>query len=163
MATYAKALTLLQYRALLSGLARNCPGATFTIRGVTYTVPQLEAMITGVIDAEVAVPAAKAAWQEAIIAASKLEATDGKTIRAVRDIVTVMFETQATVLADMGIDPPKERAPLSVEARLAAAEKLRATRAARGTKSKKQKSKIKGNVTGVTITPVVAGEPEEVP
>jgi hypothetical protein len=46
--------------------------------------------------------------------------------------------------------------PLSAEARAAATAKARATRKARGTTGKKQKSTITGDVTGVTITPVVS-------
>jgi hypothetical protein len=57
-------------------------------------------------------------------------------------------------LADFGLQPPKARKPLTNEQRAAAVAKLRATRAARGTTSKKQKLSVKGDVTGVQITPV---------
>ena len=87
-----------------------------------------------------------------------LEASDGKLLRDVRGILAVMFNNAPATLAVLEIEPPKVRAPLTAEERVVATAKLRATREARGTKSKKQKARIKGAVTGVTITPVVAGE-----
>jgi hypothetical protein len=45
---------------------------------------------------------------------------------------------------------------LGTEKRATATAKARATRLARGTKGKKQKLAIRGDVTGVTVTPIVA-------
>jgi hypothetical protein len=62
------------------------------------------------------------------------------------------------VLADFGIST-KTRTPLTVEQKAAAAAKRTATRAARGTKGAKQKKGIKGDVVGITVTPVTASKP----
>jgi hypothetical protein len=73
--------------------------------------------------------------------------------------VRVQFGTQADVLADFGLPPKKVATPLTVEQKAAPAAKRAATREARGTKSAKAKKGIKGAVTGVVVTPVVAGAP----
>ena len=62
------------------------------------------------------------------------------------------------MLADFGITP-KARAPLTVEAKAAAAAKRAATRAARHTMGTQQKKGIKGDVTGVLVTPITAASP----
>jgi hypothetical protein len=59
------------------------------------------------------------------------------------------------VLADFGIHP-KARTPPTVEASLAAVAKRRATRAARRTMGSQQKKAVKGDVTGVVVTPTTA-------
>jgi hypothetical protein len=62
----------------------------------------------------------------------------------------------ATDLADFGLTPKKVPTPPTVEAKAAAAAKRASTRAARGTMGSKQKQDVKGDVTGVTVTPVTA-------
>src|SRR5581483_8311817 len=63
----------------------------------------------------------------------------------------------ASDLADFGLTPKKARTPQTVEAKAAATAKREATRAARNTMGAKQKLKVKGNVVGVSVTPVTAG------
>jgi hypothetical protein len=69
------------------------------------------------------------------------------------------YGSQPDVLADFGIQTPKARAQLTVEAKAAASAKRAATRAARNTMGSKQKKGVKGNVVGVTVTPVTAPPP----
>lgn len=69
--------------------------------------------------------------------------------------VKATFGNSPEVLADFGLPPKKARKPLTVEQKAAAKAKRDATRKARGTTSKKQKSQVKGDVTGVTITPTI--------
>ncbi|HEY8086615.1 MAG TPA: hypothetical protein VIF09_02180 [Polyangiaceae bacterium] len=71
------------------------------------------------------------------------------------------FGNQPDVLADFGLPPKKTRAPLTVEQKAAAKAKREATRKARGTVGPVAKLAITGNVTGVTVTPLVA--PPSVP
>jgi hypothetical protein len=52
------------------------------------------------------------------------------------------------------MQPPKVRAPLDTEKRVMATAKAKATRKARGTMGKKQKLTVKGDVTGVIVTPI---------
>ncbi|MBV9945446.1 MAG: hypothetical protein JOZ69_01195 [Myxococcales bacterium] len=68
------------------------------------------------------------------------------------------FGGKPDVLADFGITQ-KARKPQTAEAKTAAAAKRKATRAARHTMGTKQKAKVKGSVTGITVTPLTAAPP----
>jgi hypothetical protein len=70
--------------------------------------------------------------------------------------VRAMFGNQPDILADFGLNSRKTRKPLTAEELVAAKAKRDATRAARATKGKVQKLAVKGDVTGVEITPVRA-------
>ena len=73
--------------------------------------------------------------------------------------VKLTYSESPDVLADFGLPPKKVRTPLTAEQQAAANAKREATRTARGTTSKKAKQAVKGNVVGVSVTPVVAGPP----
>jgi len=139
MTTKIKPLTAAQYQALQSGLLAFCPNAVFTIAGQTYTVTQVIALITALLNAKLAAAPAKAAWLAATQAVDETEAQEGKTVKGVRDVVALMFENAPTTLASFAIVPRKTPAPLSAAARVAADAKRQATRIARGITSKKQK------------------------
>ena len=65
-----------------------------------------------------------------------------------------MLSNDTGAMAELAVAPRKAPKALTAEERLLATAKLRATRAARGTTSKKQKAKAKGNVASVVVTPV---------
>jgi hypothetical protein len=67
-----------------------------------------------------------------------------------------MYANAPDTLAVYGLEPHKVPAPRTAAQKAATAAKAVATRKARGTTSKKQKLAIKGDVTGVTITPTTA-------
>jgi hypothetical protein len=66
--------------------------------------------------------------------------------------------TSPEALAAFGLHP-KARVPLTVEAQAAAIAKRAATRAARHTMGSRQKKAVKGDVTGVVVTPIFAPAP----
>jgi hypothetical protein len=70
--------------------------------------------------------------------------------------VLAAFGNSPDILADFGLQPRKARQPLTADKQAAAIAKRKSTRAARGTKGKRQKAPIKGAVTGVEITPITA-------
>ncbi len=72
--------------------------------------------------------------------------------------VKATFGASPEVLADFGIHP-KARAPLTVEQKAAAAAKRAATRKARRTMGSVQKKGVKGDVVGITVTPITAPQP----
>ncbi len=76
------------------------------------------------------------------------QAQVGPILLAFKRLVLAAFANATQTLADFGLTPPKARAPLTAEQLAARAAKAKATRAARGTTSKKQKLAVKGNVTG---------------
>jgi len=163
MTTVSKSLTVAQYQALQSGLPTYRANTVFTIGGQTYTTPQVVALIASLLNTKLAVAPAKAAWQAAVQAIDAAENQEGKTVKAVREVVALMFNNAPTTLATLAISPRKPPTPLSTAARAAANAKRAATRKARGTTGKKQKALVTGNVTGVTITPVTSGSSSPAP
>ena len=85
--------------------------------------------------------------------------TAGPTLSALRRNLLAMFGNAPQILAIFGLQAPKPKAQKTVEEKAVAAAKLRATRTARGTASKKSKAAIKGNVVGVDLTPITAPTP----
>jgi hypothetical protein len=157
----SNAQLLAEYRALVNELPTQLPNGVFVIGGTTYTTPQLVALVNQMIETVTNVPLKLGELQMARAALDKARTTTGVTIEAARQMIALQV-TKVTTLAALGIVPRKKASPLSVEAKLAKAAKAKATRIARGTKSKKQLAKITGDVVGVTITPTVraAEEPE---
>jgi hypothetical protein len=128
--------------------------STFTPAQVVTELQDFAALRTSVDTAKAAV---KAALQD--------EQSKGPALRAFIiafiAFVRAAYGNSPDVLADFGLNPKKVRKPLTAEEQAAAVAKRNATREARGTKGKKAKASIHGNVTGVTITPVTA--PAETP
>jgi hypothetical protein len=156
MAHTFKALTIAEYTAFAAKLPKYCPNTIFNFDGQSYTTPQVVTFIQTVLSITSAVTTAEGALKAARAAAAAAQAKEGVTVRGVRDIAALQFKSAPDVLTDLGITPRKAPKPLSSAARAAAEAKAKATRIARGTKGKKQKAAVTGNVTGVTIVPVTA-------
>jgi hypothetical protein len=73
--------------------------------------------------------------------------------------VKAAFSQSPDILAAFGLEAKKARTPLTVEQKAAAAAKRAATRAARHVMGPRQRRLIKGDVTGVVLTPIVAPQP----
>jgi hypothetical protein len=148
--------------SLAAGALKHFPaGSSMAVGGVTLTMAQIETKLTGFASFRDAVEAARAALQ-AKLAAEEAQATDMNAfLDAFVKIVRGSFGNQPDVLADFGLEPEQAATPLTVEQKVAAAAKRKATRAARGTTGSKAKLKITGNVTGVTVTPVTTATPAQ--
>jgi hypothetical protein len=136
---------------------------SLTVEGVSYTPAQIESQLNAFSTLRADVEAAKAT----VKAKLALERAQAPAMRAfivafVR-ILEGMFGNQPDVLADFGLSPKKARTPLTVEQKAAAKAKRAATREARGTKGKREKQTIKGDVTGVVVTPVTAASAHPAP
>jgi nicotinate-nucleotide pyrophosphorylase len=156
MATVSKAVLIHQYQTLASGLASAAPNGVYAFEGQVYTTAQVGALITEFLGVVSAVASTKATWVESIQKEKQAQATTGKTLSGLREVIGMAFANSPATLQSLGIAPRKAPTPLSAEARAASTAKAEATRKARGTTSKKQKAEVSGNVTGVTITPVIA-------
>jgi hypothetical protein len=159
MATPKKETTLAELQALITGIPLLCAGKTLNVAGHMYTAAQAVAIVTTLYDAENAVPQTQAAVKAALQNRKGTRRTTGPIVDGLRQGLRIMYSNSPTALAQLQIRAKKPRTPLSTEARLTKQAKANSTRLARGTKSKKQKSKIFGDVTGVKITPKY--EPEE--
>jgi hypothetical protein len=150
-------------KQLIAGTGKHLSNTTpVAFGGGSYTADQITSKLQTLVDLRTAVDAARAAAKAKLAA----EATQSPPLRAFMSALTsfvkVNFSTSPDVLADFGINP-KARAPLTVEAKAAAVAKRAATRAARHTMGSKQKEAIKGDVTGVAVTPITAPSPTVTP
>jgi len=152
--TKAKALVSLQ--ALASGLQKQFPNGSFTLESTVRTTQSLVALIQSAVDALQSLDAAQLNAKAAVTTARAALAQAQPTISALRRNLLLMFGNAPQTLAIFGLQPPKAKAQRTVEQKAAAAAKVRATRKARGTASKKAKAAIKGNVVGVDLTPITA-------
>jgi hypothetical protein len=159
--TKAAALALVQ--ALIAGTEKHFPNGSFTLGNVTYTTASLVQELQSLVDPMLALNVAQQGAKDALKATQGAEAKVGPVVRAYKRFVLAAFSNAAQTLADFGLTPPKARAPMTVEQKAAAAAKAKATRTARGTTSKKKKLAVKGNVTGVTVTPITSPSPGPAP
>jgi hypothetical protein len=145
---------LARVQALIAGTQKHFPNGQFTLGNVAYTTATLVPALQSLVDALTAVNAAHASARDAITALKGVSAKITPLVQAYRRYVLAAFANATQELADFGMSPPKARAPRTSEQKAATVAKLRATRKARGTTSKKQKLEIQGDVTGVQITPI---------
>jgi len=120
----------------------------------SFTPAQVEAQLLLLFTLRADVEAAKATVKEKIAAEKAQRAALVSFQDEFIAFVKATFSNSPAVLADFGLSPKKAPTPLTVEQMAAAKAKRDATRKARGTMGSKQKRAVKGDVTGVTITPV---------
>jgi hypothetical protein len=164
--TKAKAAALAHVQAIIAGTTKHFPNASFTIGSTAYTAASLIQVLQGLADTMTARNAAQAGAKDALAVERAAQTQVGPILLAYKRLVLAAFANTSQTLADFGLTPPKARAQLTTEQRVARAAKAKATRVARGTTSKKQKLAIKGDVTGVTVTPITAptaAEPSAAP
>jgi hypothetical protein len=147
----AQLLALLQ--SLVSGLQKQLPKGQFTLESTAYTTAKLVQMFQSLIAAIAAGANAQAGAKAALVSRDALQATTGPVVLALKRTLQTMYAKSPDTLALFGLKPLKARAPLTSQEKAAAVVKADATRKARGTASKKAKSAISGNVTGITIVP----------
>jgi hypothetical protein len=155
----SKASALAGVRALIAGTQTHTPTSTLTFGNATYTTASLVQILQSLVDAMTAHDAAQAKAKDVLLAYREAMATVGPVLRAYRRFLVAMYGSATQTLADYGLKPPKAKAPQTSEQKAKAVAKLRATREARGTTSKKQKAKIHGVVTATTGTPVAPPAP----
>jgi hypothetical protein len=150
----SKATALARVQAIIAGTKKHFPNGSLTIGNVAFTEASLVGLFQGLADAVIAESAARASAKGALSALRETNAKVSPVFRAFKRIVLDTFGSATEILADFGLEPPKARKPLSGEQIAAATVKRRATRTARGTIGKRKKLAIKGDVTGIVVTPV---------
>ena len=143
---------------LIAGTKKHLVGVSLVVAGQTITDTQLVTLLQARIDAANNGIAGKAAFQDAVKKDKAEMATTNPVVAGVRKVLLVMFGDKLDVLSDFGLSPHKKPAPLTVEQKTQAAEKRAATRVARHTLGKVQKSKIHG-VVPTTVAPTTAQPP----
>jgi hypothetical protein len=151
-----KAAALAAVQALIAGTQKHFPNGSLTFGNTTYTSASLITLLQSVANAITALNAAQLAAKHALTTLQGVLAQVEPVMQVYERFLQATFDNAAPTLADFGLEPRKEPTPLTSEEKAAAAAKARATRLARGTTSKKQKLTVKGNVTGITVTPITA-------
>jgi hypothetical protein len=154
-----KATALAGVQALITGMLKHFPNGSFKFGSTTYTTDTLVKTFQGLAEAMVAVNAAQANAKDAVQALRAMKAKVAPVQRDLRSFLRVTFGTAAAQLAEFGMQPLKARTPLTSDKRVVAAAKAKATRTARGTTGKKKKLAVRGDVTGVVVTPVTHAVP----
>jgi hypothetical protein len=149
-----KAAALAHVQALIAGTQQHFPNGSFTLGNAAFTTASLVQELQGLASAMQKVDGAEASAKDARKSLRDTAAKVAPLIRDYKRLVLAAFATATQTLAAFGMQPPKARKPLVSEKRAAATAKMRATRKARGTTSRKKKLAVKGDVTGVTVTPV---------
>ena len=149
-----KATALARVQALIAATQKHFPSGQFTLGNTAFTTATLVQTLQSLADAFTALDAAHASVKDGVAALRATDAKVGPVIRAYTSFVRATFSDAAAQLGDFGLQAPKARQPLATDKRVVAVAKQKATRAARGTTSKKQKLAVKGDVTGVIVTPV---------
>jgi hypothetical protein len=133
-------------RGLIAGTQKHSPNGSLTLGSVTYTAPALVQILKSLAEALDAADTAKASWKDALKRVADTKATVGPVVRYYRSWVEATHAGTPSTLADYGVTPRKEPAPLTAEEKATAVLKREATRAARHTMGKIQKKSVKGTV-----------------
>jgi hypothetical protein len=159
MATKGKADRATQAKQLIAGVEKHLGNMTQVVfTGGPFTPAQLTSKLQSIVTLRSDVDAAKAATKAKVaVERADMPALDAFW-GALVAYVKATFGASPEVLADFGI-APKARAQLTVEEKAAAAAKRAATRTARHTMGTKQRKAVKGDVVGITVTPVTAAGP----
>jgi hypothetical protein len=118
--------------------------AAMTVGGDSMKLSDLVAAYQAAIDTRAALIPQQAAFKEALAARNGAEVTRKATDKKLKAWVENEFGASSTQAIEFGFQAKVPQT--SVETKAAAVLKLRATRAARGTKGKRQKEKIKGTI-----------------
>jgi hypothetical protein len=150
----SKASLLTQVQALMAGTQKHNPNGQFTLGGATYTAAALGQLFKSLADAFAAVDEARASFRAAVSALRGVKTKVAPVMVAYRKLLRTTLGNDPQTLSDYGLEPTKAPKPRSGQQNAAASAKAKATRDARGTKSKKQLLEVHGNVTGIVVTPV---------
>src|ERR1700722_20252935 len=131
-----------QDKSLLAGIDKALSKHTFIVNDQPCTAKEVVAVLQARIDEGLAVQAARAALQAASKRLVAKRTSTGAFVTSLRAIVKGMFQSPAT-LAEFGLQPRKSAKP-TLETKVAAVEKIKATRIARGTLGPKATARIKG-------------------
>jgi hypothetical protein len=146
-------------KQLIAGTGKRlAKGTQVSFAGGSFTPDQITSQLQSIVNLRTDVDAAKATARAKLAAETTAMPALRTFMSAYVSFIKVAYGTAPDAIADFGINP-KTRAQLTVEAKAAAAAKRKATRAARHTMGSKQKLGVKGDVTGITVTPITATQP----
>jgi hypothetical protein len=155
----SKGQVVVAARQLIAGTEKHFKSAAqVTILGSSFTPAQIVSELQSLVTLRADVDASKASTKAKIASEDTQMPALRAFMSAFESVLKGAFGSSPDVLADFGITR-KSPAPITLEAKAAAAAKRASTRAARHTMGPKQKLAVVGDVTGVVVTPVRASDP----
>jgi hypothetical protein len=155
----AKSQVVNTTKLLIVGATKHLPtGPAVSFDGSAYTQDQVTEMLQALVDLRANVDAAKAAVKDHLALEAARAPALAAFSRQFRAFIKAAYANSPSALADFGISP-RARVAQTVETKTAAVAKRAATRAARHTMGPKQRLAVKGDVTGVVVSPVTAPVP----
>jgi hypothetical protein len=140
-------------RKILAAINSTLPATTsVTLAGTQYSRDTLAASVQEDIDVEDAATNAKTAFFNAATASTTRRKDRKAFYKGLQSYVENQF-TDPNVISGFGY-APRVVTPQDTTTKVAAVQKRAATRKARHTLGKNQKAGIKGDVTGVNVTPI---------
>jgi hypothetical protein len=133
--------------ALLAGIQKELPTASFTVLSQAQTEAQVVAVLQSRIDIAQAVLTARTAFHAAVVASEEEYAATNAYVRSLRASIVAMYANSPTVSASFQLTARKPPTPLTPAEKVVAAAKRKATRVARHTMGKVQKSEVSGSLT----------------
>jgi len=144
---------------LIAGIDQHlAKTSSIVLAGTSYTPQQVAQRLQQIVDLRSEVTTSKSTTKAKLVAEKAELPALLKFMDVCKTFVKATYDGSPDVLADFGIST-KARTSMSVEAKLVAAAKRKATRAARHTMGSQQKKGIKGSVAGVVVTPISTSSP----
>ena len=145
---------------VIAGFKKHLAGvASLTLGSTVYTPDQITGALQLLVDLHAAVDTARSVVNTKLTAEKAQAPALRGLLAALVSFVKLTYSESPDILADFGLPPKTVKAPLTTEQQAVAVAKRNATRVARGTTSKKAKKAVKGDVVGVTVTPIKAAAP----
>jgi hypothetical protein len=150
-------------QSLFDGITQNPqPFPLVMMGGKPVAATEVTTALQARLDTNRRALSARVAMQAAVKADRDEREKSRALVTAVRSALQTAFAESPETLAKFGLKPRKQPV-VSPETRVAAAAKARATRAARHTMGSNQKKQVKGDVSGVVVTPVTTVPKAETP
>ena len=142
--------TVNKFRQAIAGVQKHFASTpTVALAGTPMAPKDIVTSLQGVIDALDQSSVASKAFHDAVTVQRAALAKGNALLKALKMLVQNQLGSGQEVLGDFGFPIPTRKTPTE-ETKAAAVAKRAATRAARGTKGKRQKAKIKGTVPQTT-------------
>jgi hypothetical protein len=158
-------LTYEHLTSILAGMKAAWPAAqaTVVVEGQAYTPAQFEAQVGTVLAPYQAVVDAHGALETALKNRADAAPSATRFVAGFYAVLPQYLGSNSAEIATFGKALAKPRAPLTVEQKVAAAAKAKATRAARHTMGKKQRKAITGQSPAPTTPAAPAAPPKQGP
>ncbi len=149
-----KSTRIKKYGDVVTGLQTVVgSNGTITVKGVVTKVSDCCATFQAAVDAPAKTTAANAAFHQAVAEENAANEAANVMYLGVKQWAVVQYGNQPTVMAKLLGDTLKEKKKPDVATKAQAADKLRQTRKALGTKGKKQKKRAKAAAAATPAAP----------